>query len=136
MNFIYAGKKCKKIIAVLFFTLFLLSLNKGAFAQILNDQEDLQIDPNTLKNASPSDLMNLLKDFNQQNKKAGEDIHKTSDVDLSNKNIIIKDSTQKDNIKSSLYGPESVYGSNIFQSSQILQLSQLSTPPADYPIGV
>jgi protein involved in polysaccharide export with SLBB domain len=136
MDNIYTGKKCKKIIAVLFFTIFLLLINNSVSAQILNDQEDLQIDPNSLKNASPSDLMNLLKDFNQQNKKPGEDIHKTSDVDLSNKNIIIKDSTQKDNIKSSLYDRQSVYGSNIFQSSQILQLSQLSTPPEDYPIGV
>ena len=65
MNIIYTDKKCKKIIAVLFFTMFLLFSNNCVFAQILNDQEDLQIDPNTLKNASPSDLMNFLKDFNQ-----------------------------------------------------------------------
>ncbi|HEY5370421.1 MAG TPA: SLBB domain-containing protein [Hanamia sp.] len=99
------------------------------------DQGDVPIDPNALKNVNSSDLMNYLKDNNQQTQKPGEDIHK-SNQDNSNKSIIIKDSTQKDNIKRTLAGPETVYGSNLFQNSQILQLAELSTPPADYPIGV
>lgn len=112
----------------------------NTYAQLPSQQDDLQIDPNSLKNASPSELMNFLQDFNQQKQKAGEDVHKaTADLpnaDLSNRNIIVKDSLQKDNIKNSLSGPQSVYGSNIFQNSQILQLAELSTPPPDYPIGV
>ena len=130
------GISCKKVIALLFLSLvFILFSTSSVFAQIPSEQDELPIDPNALKNASPSDLMNFLKDFNQQTQKPGEDIHKTT-LDLNNKNIISKDSTQKDNIKKTLAGPESVYGSDLFQNAQILQLSELSTPPPDYPIGV
>ncbi|MEO8822909.1 MAG: SLBB domain-containing protein, partial [Ginsengibacter sp.] len=126
---------------MLFSTAFLSVLAcSNAFAQIPSEQDDLQIDPNSLKNASPSELINFLQDFNQQKQKAGEDVHKSNadlpEEDLSARNKIFKDSTQKDLIKNSLTGPQSVYGSNIFQNSQILQLSELSTPPPDYPIGV
>ncbi|MDE3183866.1 MAG: SLBB domain-containing protein [Bacteroidota bacterium] len=141
MNLLTKGINIKKVLILLFSTAFLsLFTCSYVFAQIPSQQDDLQIDPNALKNASPSDLMNFLQDFNQQKQKAGEDVHKTNDIlpnaDLSNRNIIVKDSTQKDNIKNSLSGPLSVYGRNIFQNSQILQLSELSTPPPDYPIGV
>ncbi|MEO7393933.1 MAG: SLBB domain-containing protein [Chitinophagaceae bacterium] len=114
--------------------IFLLFLFSGtiAFAQV--PAEDLPIDPNALKNASPSDLQNFLRD-NNQDKKAGEDIHKSL-TDLKNKNVIVKDSTQKDDFKRSFFSPEAVYGSDLFQQKQILELSELSTPPLDYPIGV
>ena len=136
MSLLTRGFSWKKTVPLLLFSLFfsLICFNT-AFAQVPTEQGDLPIDPNALKNVNPSDLMNYLKDNNQQAQKPGEDIHK-SDQENSNKSIIIKDSTQKDNIKSALAGPESVYGSNLFQNSQILQLAELSTPPADYPIGV
>lgn len=141
MNFPTKGYAFKKLCLLLFSTVFLSVLAcSSAFAQIPSEQDDLQIDPNSLKNASPSELINFLQDFNQQKQKAGEDVHKSNadlpDEDLSARNKIFKDSTQKDLIKNSLTGPQSVYGSNIFQNSQILQLSELSTPPPDYPIGV
>ncbi|MGH2648432.1 MAG: SLBB domain-containing protein [Ginsengibacter sp.] len=96
---------------------------------------DLPIDPNALKNASPSELQDFLKDNNSTQKKAGEDVHKVLD-DRKSKNVISKDSTQKDNIKRTLYSPDALYGADLFKSSQIMQLSDLSTPPLDYPIGV
>ena len=119
-----------KIFLLFFSILFSAS---GVFAQV--PTEDLPIDPNALKNASPSDLQNFLRDNNSQDKKAGEDIHKNLD-DLKNKNIIVKDSTQKDDFKRRFFSPEAVYGSDLFQQKQILELSELSTPPLDYPIGV
>jgi protein involved in polysaccharide export with SLBB domain len=141
MNLLTKGINIKKILILLFSIAFLsVFTGSSVFAQVPSEQDDLQIDPNALKNASPSDLMNFLQDFNQQKQKAGEDVHKINTgipiAELSNRNIIVKDSLQKDNIKSSISGPLSVYGSNIFQNSQILQLSELSTPPPDYPIGV
>ncbi|HSN10135.1 MAG TPA: SLBB domain-containing protein, partial [Hanamia sp.] len=141
MNLLIKGINIKKVLILLFSAAFLsLFTYSSTYGQIPSQQDDLQIDPNALKNASPSDLMNFLQDFNQQKQKAGEDVHKTNDIlpnaDLSNRNVIVKDSTQKDNIKNTISGPLSVYGSNIFQNSQILQLSELSTPPPDYPIGV
>ncbi len=136
MNVLTTGFFRRKTFFLLLFPIFLSLVSiKSVYAQIPTEQGDVPIDPNALKNATPSDLMNYLKDNNQQSHKPGEDIHK-SNQDNSNKNIIIKDSIQKDNIKSTLTGPESVYGSNLFQNSQIVQLSELSTPPSDYPIGV
>lgn len=121
----------KTIFLLLFFsTLFCAS---GAFAQV--PVEDLPIDPNSLKNASPSDLQNFLRDNNSPEKKAGDDIHKSLE-DLKNKNVIVKDSTQKDDFKRKFSSPEAVYGRDLFQQKQILELSELSTPPLDYPIGV
>src|SRR6185312_3004582 len=136
MNVLTTGFSRRKTVFLLFFPILLslVSIN-AVYAQVPVEQGDVPIDPNALKNATPSDLMNYLKDNNQQSQKPGEDIHK-SNQDNSNKNIIIKDSTQKDNIKNTLTGPESVYGSNLFQNGQIVQLSELSTPPSDYPIGV
>lgn len=135
MSSFKTGMSCTKVMILLLMPVFFMLNSDAVYAQISPEQEDLPIDPNALKNASPSDLMNFLKDFNQQNQKAGEDVHKTIST-LSNKNIISKDSTQKDNVKEALSGPQSVYGSNLFSNSQILQLSELSTPPPDYPIGV
>ncbi|RNI34541.1 hypothetical protein EFY79_15305 [Hanamia caeni] len=126
-----------RLLSIVFISLLCCST---AFAQLPTEQEDLQIDPNALKNASPSELINFLQDFNQQKQKAGEDVHKLQDnlPDASQEktDIVIKDSTQRDNIKNSFLSPQSVYGSNIFQNSQIMQLSELSTPPPDYPVGV
>ncbi len=127
-----AGKKL--LLLFIFTALLFLFSSSSVYAQI-PDQDDLPIDPNALKNVSPGDLQNYLKDYNQQNQKAGEDIHKTIS-DPAAKNIVVKDSTQKDNYKRQLTDPESVYGSNLFHNSQIIELAQLSTPPADYPIGV
>ena len=47
-----------------------------------------------------------------------------------------KDSTQKDNIKQNSYSPDNTYGSNVFQNAAMEDVSELSTPPLDYPIGV
>ncbi len=136
MSLYKTGFSCKKSVFLVCYLLFFsMVLSNSVYAQVPTDQSDVPIDPNALKNATPSDLMNYLKDNNQQNQKPGEDIHK-SVQGFNNKNVITKDSTQKDNIKSTLEGPESVYGNNLFQNSQILQLSELSTPPEDYPIGV
>lgn len=126
----------KKIISLIFFTAFFFIVsNNSVYAQVIPDLQDLPIDPNALKNASSSDLQNYLKDYNQQKQKAGEDVHKGV-PELGNKNIIARDSTLKDDYKKRISDPISVYGSDLFQNSPILELTQLSTPPEDYPIGV
>ena len=136
MSFSKGKSACKKsFILILFSAFFILFINNNIYAQLPSELPDLPIDPNALKNASPSELQNYLKDNNQQQKKAGEDIHK-SISDLKNKNVIAKDSTQKDDFKKKLYNPEAVYGADLFKNNQVMELSQLSTPPLDYPIGV
>ena len=77
-----------------------------------------------------------MRDNNRQPAKAGEDIHKNLSELKNKKNVIARDSTQKDDFRQKVKNPEAVYGEDLFQSNQILELSQLSTPPLDYPIGV
>ncbi len=80
-------------------------------------------------NLPASDLYNLLKDVNK-NAKTG--------VDKGGKLIqkIDKDSLVKEKTKQSENPTEQTYGMNMFKGSDIATLSELSTPPLDYPIGV
>lgn len=126
---------CKRAFMLILFLAFFILFSNNIYAQIPAEVQDLPIDPNALKNASPSELQDFLRDNNNPQKKAGEDIHKNL-IDLQNKNVIAKDSTQRDDFKKKLYSPDAVYGSDLFKSNQITELSELSTPPLDYPIGV
>ncbi len=84
-----------------------------------------QIDPKTL---SQKQLSSLLSD---ENSEVGKDINakfKNTTVDT--------DSTTGDNIKRNIYDPRNTYGANIFANAAVTNLSELSTPPLDYPIGV
>ncbi len=119
-----------RLLLISTFLFFLASVNKLE-AQEVPDLPELQIDPNILKNATPGELRNILQDVNRQQLKPGEDVHKRE-----SKEIISTDSTKADKIRKSIANPESVYGIDIFQNSQILQLAELSTPPEDYIIGV
>ncbi len=77
------------------------------------------------------------KDNNQQ-KNAGSDKNKESpDImkRLENKGLD-KDSTQNDNVRRSNYRRDDTYGAYIFKNTAMNDVSELSTPPLDYPIGV
>jgi protein involved in polysaccharide export with SLBB domain len=78
-------------------------------------------------------LNSYFQDNNQKN--VGVDKNAGMDPKLQNKSLD-KDSTQKDNLKAAANGPDQVYGSNVFQNAAMLDVSELSTPPLDYPIGV
>jgi len=127
----FAGKK--HLLAFLFFAFVFFIPCLTVSAQIPQDLPDFPIDPNTMKNASPDQLQDYLKDYNQQDKKAGDDLHKSLN---DKKDELKKDSTDKEKAIKEKMSPTTVYGSNIFQNGQIMELSQLSTPPPDYPIGV
>jgi polysaccharide biosynthesis/export protein len=75
----------------------------------------------------PADLYNLLKDKNAE-KKTGKD--------LGAKNKIDKDSLVKENTPQSKPITEQTYGMNLFRGGAVAQITELSTPPLDYPIGV
>ena len=135
MHFPKGEFTCKKYILLILFPVFLFVSSGTIYAQQVPSDQDLPIDPNALKNASPSDLQNYLRDNNQPQRKAGEDLHKNIS-DINSKNVIAKDSLQKDEFRKRVNNPDSVYGADLFQDRQIMELSQLSTPPPDYPIGV
>lgn len=85
-----------------------------------------------------SGFESFFKDNNQQKKNTGGDRNKENPEirkRLENKQLE-KDSTQSDNFKRSYYRPDDTYGANIFQNSAMNDVSELSIPPSDYPIGV
>lgn len=135
MNFPKESFGLKKLCLFCLFSCFIILFTADISSAQVTDLPDLPIDPSALKNATPSQLEDYLRDNNNNQKKAGEDVHKTV-TEQKNPGLIIKDSTQKDNFKNTVYGPDQVYGSDLFKTNQIMQLSELSTPPPDYPIGV
>jgi protein involved in polysaccharide export with SLBB domain len=90
---------------------------------------DLPVLPNT--QLPPAQLYDLLKDKNiEGTKKTGEDSNKKL------KDRIEKDSLVKEKTPQSVNPTEDTYGMNLFHSSEVATISELSTPPLDYPIGV
>ncbi len=91
------------------------------------------VDPTQM---TKSGFDSYFKDNNQ--KRTGNDRTKENPEtarQLANKTLD-KDSTENDNIKRSVNGPDQTYGANVFQNSARYDISELSTPPLDYPIGV
>lgn len=119
-----------KFVLILVLAAFTI-LPEKTLAQEMPEVPDLPIDPNALKNAAPGELQSILRDYNQQDNKAGADLHRRDD-----KPAVTTDSTKRDQIRKSISDPRSVYGIDIFHNQQILQLAELSTPPDDYKIGV
>jgi protein involved in polysaccharide export with SLBB domain len=112
---------------VLFFTLFIAGFTATAQPPIeIPEGIPSNIDP---KNLSQPQLRALLED---QNKDAGKD----KNAELYKNNKIEKDSVVQDDIKGNSYSPKKTYGANVFAYSAATDLSELSTPPLDYPIGV
>jgi polysaccharide biosynthesis/export protein len=84
--------------------------------------------PNT--QVPPAELYNLLKDKNSTGKKTGDDVNGKL------KEKIDKDSLVRENTPQSRPTTEDTYGMNLFRSGVVASISELSTPPLDYPIGV
>lgn len=85
-----------------------------------------QLDP---KNLSQPQLRALLED---KNKETGKD----KNAEFYKNNKIEKDSVVEDAIRNNAYSPKNTYGANVFGNASVTDLSELSTPPLDYPIGV
>ena len=85
-----------------------------------------QLDP---KNLSQPQLRALLED---KNKETGKD----KNAEFYKNNKIEKDSVVGDAIRNNAYSPKNTYGANVFGNASVTDLSELSTPPLDYPIGV
>ena len=79
----------------------------------------------------PAQLYDLLKDKNGEGTKATG-----SDKNKSLKDRIEKDSLVKENTPQSVNRTEATYGMNLFRGGVVASITELSTPPLDYPIGV
>jgi polysaccharide biosynthesis/export protein len=94
------------------------------------------IDPNNPAvptDLPPAKLFELLKDKNPAGngeKTLGKDLGKAS------KDKIDKDSLVKEATPQSVPSTERTYGMNLFRNGVVASVTDLSTPPLDYPIGV
>lgn len=124
-----------RFIMNLWFVLSLLCLSARANSQpplgqqIPSEILPSQIDP---KSMTPAQLSALLNDKNREN--TGKD--KNAELEKKNMIKLEKDSIIKDDIKRNIYSPNRTYGSNVFLYGPVADVSELSTPPLDYPIGV
>jgi len=119
-------KKIILIFSILFFFLINLANAQNPIKDPSNP--DVPVLPTQLP---PAQLYDLLKDKNGEKRKAtGED----SNMALKDK--IEKDSLVKERTPQSLNPTEDTYGMNLFRSGVVASVTELSTPPLDYPIGV
>lgn len=125
---IYIGlKKAVVIFTGLFF--FLISQASAQVPSIKDPSNpDIPSLPTTLP---PAQLYDMLKDKNPDGiKKTG------SDNNMKLKDKIEKDSLVKESTPQSMNPTEETYGMHLFRSGVVASITELSTPPLDYPIGV
>ena len=118
---------------------FITVLVNAASAQNPTQQQISELVPGSVNPTlmTKGGFENYFKDNNQK-KNSGSDKNKeTPEIRkrLENKRLE-KDSTQTDNFKRTNSRPDDTYGANIFQNSAMNDVSELSIPPSDYPIGV
>ncbi len=125
-----SGKVYSRYNKVIFiFSLFFFFVIKFTNAQIIKDPSNPNI-PELPTNFTPPQLYDLLKDKNTDGKKTGSDNNSVL------KDKIVKDSLVKENTPQSQNITEDTYGMNLFRSGVVASITELSTPPLDYPIGV
>ncbi len=105
------------------------------FTSVLQAQTQLPADPNSPVNPvqlAPNQLYDALKDNNPQTGKStiGSDNNKAL------RNKISTDSLVRENTPQSANVTETTYGMQLFTSGVVASVTDLSTPPLDYPIGV
>ncbi|HQW83413.1 MAG TPA: SLBB domain-containing protein [Ferruginibacter sp.] len=117
----------KKAICV-FIAFFLFMINAVAQNPIKDPNiPDIPILPTQI---SPGQFYDILKDKNTDGKKTG------SDNNFSLKDKIEKDSLVKEVTPQSINPTDDTYGMSLFRSGAVAAITELSTPPLDYPIGV
>jgi hypothetical protein len=117
----------KKMIFI--FCLLYFSFATAAKAQIKDPSSpDVPTLPTQLP---PAQFYDILKDKNGEgNNATGSDRNKAL------KDRIEKDSLVKEKTPQSINATEDTYGMNLFRSGVVASITELSTPPLDYPIGV
>jgi protein involved in polysaccharide export with SLBB domain len=131
---VQSGQLClivKKAITV-FCLLFFININSAESQPPVKDPSN----PETLQMPTqlpPAQLYDMLKDKNSDNSTT-----KTigSDKNKSLKDKLEKDSLVRENTPQSINKTEDTYGMNLFRAGVVASITELSTPPLDYPIGV
>lgn len=114
----------------LYFLLVFITFSISVFSQSPQIPEGILPPGVDIKNLTPSQLSILMKDKNAE---AGKDLNQQLvQPELQQKDTLKKDSS----ISKNRYDINSTFGENIFRNSAVTNLSELSSPPPDYPIGV
>jgi len=129
LNFgqVYSG--FKKVV-VFFSILFFFVVNLANAQNPIKDPSNPEI-PALPTQLPPAQLYEVLKDKNPQAAKTtGAELNKSL------KDKIEKDSLIKEKTPQSQNVTEVTYGMHLFTSGVVASITELSTPPLDYPIGV
>jgi protein involved in polysaccharide export with SLBB domain len=134
-NYCFPGKKG----LALLFLLTVLSFHSFSQQPAPTEQQINEMLPNGIEptQMTRSGFDNYFRDNNQKNTTGNDKNKENPEIArrLQNKSLD-KDSTQADNIRKNSYGRDETYGANIFHNVAMNDVSELSTPPLDYPIGV
>lgn len=118
----------KKVIFA-FSVIFFVVINP-ADAQIKDPSTTTPDLPTLPVNIPPAQFYDILKDKNAEASSTGADKNKAL------KDRIEKDSLVKEATPQSGNSTDDTYGMNLFRSGVVASMTELSTPPLDYPIGV
>ena len=119
------------IISSLFFIVFISNAQGQPPIKIdPSNPDQISLPPNPTQ-MSPAELNKMLIDKNATPEKS---IGKEKNGALKNK--ISTDSLVKENTPQSINTTDDTYGMHLFRGGVVASISELSTPPLDYPIGV
>jgi len=119
-------------LCITFFSIPVFSQNPIQLQDIKNASGIInQISPSGVSQSQLSNMLND-KNINKNQYQAGADKNAVDQKMTTEK----KDSSLIMPVAKPIYSPENTYGANIFASTAVTDLAELSTPPLDYPIGV
>lgn len=129
------GQLCaimKKISFLLFLFFFMLTAVAQAQPPVTDPSSNNPgaMPPSTV--LTPAQLNDLLKSNTGDPKSIGKDLNKN----LKQQDKIDTDSLIKEKTPQSLNPTEDTYGMHLFRGGTVASITELSTPPLDYPIGV
>jgi len=117
--------------AIFIFSILFFFFAGSAMAQNPKDPSSPDVPALPSTQMAPAQLYEMLKDKNGDAQKITG-----KDANMKLKDRIEKDSLVKEKTPQSVNPTEDTYGMNLFRSGVIASVTELSTPPLDYPIGV
>jgi protein involved in polysaccharide export with SLBB domain len=125
------GQVCAKMRKFTVLILLFFMLKSEAQAQPpIKDPSSPDVPTLPTTQLTPAQLNDLLKDKSSDNKSIGTDKNKSL------KDKIDTDSLVKEKTPQSVNTTDDTYGMHLFRSGVVASITELSTPPLDYPIGV
>jgi len=116
-------------LSIIFSLLFILTICKAAAQPPVKDPSNPDV-PTLPTQMSPAELNRVLKEDPSAKSSLGQAIKSPLDK------RIVTDSLVKEATPQSANVTEQTYGMHLFRGGAVASITDLSTPPLDYPIGV